>query len=157
MGKILRINQLDSLHALSESKKKIVLAGGFFDVLHPGHVIFLEEAKKAGDVLVVLLESDRKARQLKGPKRPVHDQKMRARVLSALRDVDYVVKLPFIESDRKYDEIIGQIKPHIIALTRGYGPDEYHKRTAKIIGAKIKYVTKMVGDHSTSRILGGKS
>lgn len=136
---------------------KIVLVGGCFDVLHPGHVIFLEKAKRAGDSLVVLLESDKKVRQLKGPGRPVHNQKMRSKMLSALRAVDRVISLPFIEKARQYDEIIAGIKPHVIALTTGYGGDRYHKRSAKLAGAKIKYVTKMIGNHSTSRILNGEA
>ena len=64
---------------------KIVLVGGCFDILHLGHVVFLEKAKKEGDVLVVLLESDEKVRFLKGKGRPVHTQSERAEILSALK------------------------------------------------------------------------
>lgn len=133
--------------------KKIVLVGGCFDVLHPGHVIFLEKAKKCGDKLVVLLESDEKVKKLKGIKRPVHNQDERARVLLALKSVDRVIKLPFIEDERQYDEIIQKIKPDIIAVTKGHPNVYYHIRAAKTVGAKIKYVTRIVGNHSTSRIL----
>lgn len=133
--------------------KKIVLVGGCFDVLHPGHVIFLEKAKKCGDKLVVLLESDEKVKKLKGVKRPVHNQKERARVLSALKSVDHVVLLPTIEKEKQYDEIVRKIKPDIIAAVKGDPNARYHLRSAKKVGAKIKYVTKIIGDHSTSRIL----
>lgn len=133
--------------------KTIVLVGGCFDVLHPGHVIFLEKAKKVGDVLVVLLESDERVRKLKGIKRPVHSQKERAEVLSALKSVDHVVSLPNIEREEQYDEIVGKIKPDIIAAVEGDPNVNYHKRSAKKVGAKIKYVTKMIDSYSTSRIL----
>jgi len=133
--------------------KKVVLVGGCFDVLHPGHVIFLEKAKKEGDKLVVLLESDERVKKLKGVKRPVHSQTERARVLSALKSVDHVILLPILNKEEEYDEIVQKIKPDIIAVTRGDPNTNYHKRSAKKVGAKIKYVTKIVGNHSTSRIL----
>lgn len=132
---------------------KTILVGGCFDVLHPGHVIFLEKAKKAGDILIVLLESDERVKKLKGIKRPVHTQKERARVLSALKSVDHIVSLPNIEREDQYNEIVRKIKPDIIAVTEGDPNALYHIRSAKKVGAKIKYVTKIIGNHSTSRIL----
>ncbi len=135
-------------------KKITVLAGGCFDVLHPGHIVFLEKAKKAGDYLVVLLESDKKIRKLKGKGRPVHSQKERAEILSALKSVDSVVCLPYMENDFKYDEIILKINPDIIAATHGDEEIEHKKRAAKKAGAKLIFVTKMIGHHSTSKILG---
>lgn len=133
--------------------KKIVLVGGCFDVLHPGHVIFLEKAKKEGDILVVLLESDQKVRQLKGISRPVHSQKERAKVLSALRFVDTVVMLPFMKKSLDYDDLISKIKPDVIAATFGENNAD-HQRVASKVGAKLKFVTKIIGNHSTSKILG---
>lgn len=142
-----------------DSLKKIpktVLVGGCFDVLHPGHVIFLEKAKKAGDRLIVLLESDEKIKKIKGSGRPIHTQKERAIVLKALKFVDSVVMLPFIDKDEDYDGIIKKIQPNIIAATKG-AADNYHKqRIARLIGAKLKYVTKVIGNHSTSQILNSR-
>lgn len=132
---------------------KVILVGGCFDILHPGHIVFLEKAKKLGSKLVVLLESDEKVKKLKGINRPVHSQKERAKILKALRSVDSVVCLPNIEDEREYAQIIKNIKPDIIAGTFGYGNVEHLKRCAKLVGAKLKYVTKIVGEHSTSRIL----
>lgn len=133
--------------------KKVVLVGGCFDVLHPGHVIFLEKAKKQGDLLVVLLESDQKAKKLKGIKRPVHNQKERAQVLLALKSVDKVIPLPFMTTEKEYDDLILKIKPDVICATKGHPSSSHYQRSAKLCGAKIKYVTKVVGNHSTSRIL----
>lgn len=122
-------------------------------MLHPGHVIFLQKAKKAGDILVILLESDEKVKQLKGANRPVHNQKMRAKVLASLTSVDLVVKLPFMEEDDQYDQLILKIKPDVIAATSGYPNINYHKRAADLVGVKLIYVTKIIGNHSTSKIL----
>ena len=137
--------------------KKIVLVGGCFDVLHPGHIIFLQKAKKAGDILIVLLESDQSVRKLKGGNRPFHSQSLRAQVLSALEAVDCIITLPGVTSEQTYDQVVDLIKPDIIAVTRGYANIDYHKRAAKMTGAKLKFVTNMIGNHSTSRILGYKN
>lgn len=134
-------------------KIKTVLVGGCFDILHPGHVIFLQKAKRLGDRLVVLLESDRKIKKLKGVNRPVHNQKERSLVLKALKFVDSIVLLDFIESDQEYDEIIKKIKPDIIATTLGDPDIFYKKRSAELVGAKLKYVTKRIKGHSTSKLV----
>lgn len=154
MAKIIGVNQI-SVYCknLRKSKKKIVLVGGCFDVLHPGHVGFLAKAKKIGDILIVLLESDQSVRALKGQDRPVHDQKMRAKVLSALAVVDCVLLLPAQTSEQIYDQVVDLIKPDIIAVTRGYANIKYHRRAADKIGAELKFVTGMIGNFSTSRIL----
>lgn len=132
---------------------KIVLVGGCFDVLHPGHVLFLEKAKKAGDFLIVLLESDEKIKQLKGQDRPFFNQIERAKVLQSIKYVDQVILLPSIKSDFEYEQIVKKLKPDIIAATKG-SPDNYHKeRIARSIGAEFKYVTKLIGDYSTTNIL----
>lgn len=130
-----------------------MLVGGCFDVLHPGHVVFLKEAKKAGNRLIVMLESDEKIKKIKGVNRPVHNQKERALVLKALKFVDTVILLPYMQTEEEYDALIQKINPDIIAATLG-DPENYHKvRSAKLTGARLKFVTKLIGNHSTSRIL----
>ncbi len=154
MGQIISIKNLKIIQKVKKSGKELVLFGCCFDVLHPCHVIFLEQAKAVGDILIVLLESDQKIKQLKGVNRPLHIQVERAKVLSALNSVDFIVTIPFMEEDKEYDEIIIKIKPDIIAVTQGYENIEHHKRSAKLVGAKLKFVTKIIGNYSTSRILG---
>lgn len=133
--------------------KKVVLVGGCFDVLHPGHIVFLQKAKRVGDFLVVLLESDKKIRKLKGQNRPFFNQKERAIVLKALKVVDQIILLPYLKNDAEYEAIIKKIKPDVIAATAG-AFDNYHKeKVAKIVGAELKYVTKIVGNYSTTNIL----
>ncbi len=153
-AKILPIKKAVEASSLLKTEGKIlVLAGGCFDVLHPGHIVFLEKAKRAGDYLLVLLESDQKIRQLKGKGRPVHTQKERAKILSALSPVDFIVCLPFMTTDSSYDELILKIKPDIIAATRGDKGIVHKKRTAKKAGAKLVFVTNAIGKYSTSKIL----
>ena len=134
-------------------RKKIVLVGGCFDVLHPGHIRFLEKAKKAGEYLIVLLESDKKIKELKGQDRPIHTQNERKLILKGLKSVDRVILLPYLKNDADYEVVIQQIKPDIIAATLGASDNYHKKRIAKATGAKLKYVTKMIGSYSTSNIL----
>lgn len=133
--------------------KSIVLVGGVFDILHVGHVRFLEKAKETGDNLFLLLESDESVRKLKGKGRPLNSQKNRAEVLKALRSIDYVVLLSGILKDKDYDRIVFQIKPNILATTKN-DPNKIHKvRQAKKIGAKAVYVIEKIKNKSTTEIL----
>lgn len=135
---------------IKEKGKKIVVAGGCFDILHVGHVRFLQNAKKQGDVLFVLLESDENVRKLKGKDRPINSQKDRAEILSSLKPVDYVILLNRMKSDKNYDKLIACLKPDILATTEN-DPGGIHKlRQAKIIGANVKEVTKRFEDKSTT-------
>ena len=75
---------------LRQAKKKTVFTNGCFDLLHPGHIDFLNRARQMGDVLIVGVNSDRSVRRLKGPLRPIMTQDERPRLLSGLCSVDYV-------------------------------------------------------------------
>lgn len=153
MNKILTIEQAAKVSELLRTKdKKLVLAGGCFDILHVGHIYFLQSAKKQGDTLFVLLESDQKIRQLKGPNRPVNTQQDRATVLASLKDVDFIIPLPHLASDSAYDEMISRLKPAIIATTKG-DPYKMHKdRQAKQIGSQVVDVTEPLMNQSTTRL-----
>lgn len=154
MRNIIKLKEATSLsRILKKQGKKIVLVGGCFDILHTGHIIFLEKAKIAGDILIVLLESDQKVKKTKGGERPINTQKTRAKILSSLRFIDYVISLPFMEDEKDYDKLIIEIKPDIIATTRGDVNIEHKKRTAKKVRATLKYVTGIVKDQSTSNLL----
>lgn len=150
-AKVLTISQLNTLKYLTKGKRR-VLAGGCFDILHPGHAIFLEKAKREGDLLIVLLESDEKIRILKGDIRPMHSQVDRAKVLSDVKFVDFIILLPYFKTESDYDRVVKKINPKVIAVTYGIN-DGHHKRAAKLCGASLKYVTKMIGDYSTSKII----
>ena len=136
-----------------KSKDKIVLVGGCFDILHLGHVIFLEKAKRLGDKLVVLLESDENIKKNKGNNRPVNNQENRAKMLMSLKAVSKVIKLPEMKTDEEYLALIKKIKPSVIAITGGDKRIFQKKEQAKMVGAKLVKVIKQIPYQSTSRIV----
>jgi D-glycero-beta-D-manno-heptose 1-phosphate adenylyltransferase len=89
---------------------KLVFTNGCFDIIHPGHVDYLERARGMGSCLVVGLNSDASVRRLKGALRPVNDQRSRARVLAALACVDFVV---IFEEDTPL-ELISKVRPDVL-------------------------------------------
>src|SRR3989338_1621862 len=92
--KIKTLNQLIKIvNKLKKQNKKIVTTNGVFDILHLGHVKYLEEAKRLGDVLIVGVNTDSSVKQIKGNKRPINDEKSRVGVLAGLESVDYVFLL----------------------------------------------------------------
>ena len=98
------------IEGLKREGKRIVFTNGCFDLLHAGHVTYLEEAREFGDVLVVGVNSDSSVRRIKGPRRPIVPLEQRMAVLAALEAVDYVV--PF-EEDTPY-ELIALLRPHTL-------------------------------------------
>lgn len=151
ISNILDIEQaIEVSNQLKNKRKSIVLVGGCFDILHTGHVRFLQSAKKEGDVLFVLLESDENVRKLKGKDRPINSQKDRSEILSSLKPVDYVILLSHMKSDRDYDKLITCLKPDILATTEN-DPDKKHKqRQSDITGANVKEVVKRFENKSTT-------
>lgn len=101
---------------LRGESKKIVLATGFFDLLHSEHINFLQKAKSAGDVLIVAVESDLRAKEAKGEGRPIETQSLRCKKVSQY--VDYVIALPddFNNFDA-YESLMAAIKPSIYAVS----------------------------------------
>jgi rfaE bifunctional protein nucleotidyltransferase chain/domain len=95
---------------LKSQGKRIVFTNGCFDILHAGHVDYLEKAKSFGDVLIVGMNSDSSIKRIKGEKRPIVPESYRARVLVGLRAVDYV----FIFSDDTPYEVIKVVRPHVL-------------------------------------------
>lgn len=154
MKKLLTIQEaIKKSNELKRRDKKIILAGGVFDILHIGHIRFLSEAKKNGDTLFVILESDEAVRKYKGEKRPINTENDRAEILSSLEMVDYVIILPGLFKDSDYDDLISNIKPDILATTAGDLKIEHKKRQAEKIGARVIEVIGRVKDKSTSNIV----
>ncbi len=131
--------------------KTIVLVGGCFDLIHFGHLKFLEAAKKQGDYLIVALESDEFIKKNKR-KIPVHQQSERAEILSSLNMIDLVVLLPLFRSNDEYFELVKTISPSIIAVTEGDAQLENKRKQALEIGAKVKEVVTNIRGFSTRNI-----
>lgn len=154
-NKIISFDQLDSLKEKTKGKK-VVLVGGSFDIMHYGHISFLKNAKKEGDVLIVALESDEFSKKKK-KKVPVHNQNQRADILASLIPVDFVLLLPFFTADSEYSDLVKSIRPAVIAVTEGDTMIEKKQEQAQVIGAKVKVVTQHLTKFSSSNIVSYES
>lgn len=130
---------------LKKRGKKVVFTNGCFDILHVGHVKYLEEAKSYGDILILGLNSDASVRRLKGESRPVNSEEDRAYILASLEAVDYVVKF---YDDTPY-ELIKTVKPHI--LVKG-GDYEGKEVVGQDIADELRLVA-FVDGKSTTKII----
>lgn len=154
MSKIINISRaVEISKKLKEQNKTIVLVGGCFDILHIGHIEFLKQAKRKEDFLFVLLESDEAIRKLKGVNRPINTQEDRARVLSALEAVDYIIAIPLFETSKKYDDLIKKIKPDTIAMTEGDPYKRHKERQARLIQARAINVIRKISNKSTTSLI----
>ncbi len=115
------------------NNKKIIFTNGCFDILHVGHVKYLESAKSFGDVLIVGLNSDASVKRLKGQSRPINEQGDRAYILAALESVDYVV---LFDDDTPY-ELIRLIKPDVLVKGGDY-------KDKKVIGTEFANELRLV-------------
>lgn len=125
--------------------KKVVFTNGCFDILHVGHVKYLQEAKSFGDVLILGLNADSSVRKLKGESRPINTQDDRAYILASLESVDYVV---IFEEETPY-ELIKLIKPHV--LVKG-GDYEGKEVVGQDIANELKLVQFVDGKSTTNTI-----
>ena len=150
MGQLLRrenvANFVDKLH---KSGKTVVATNGCFDILHVGHVRYLEETKKFGDVLIVALNSDKSVKRLKGEGRPINNENDRAEVLNGLKSVDYVV---LFDEDSPAD-LLAEIKPDVHTKGADYTVETLPE--AKIImenGGRLEFIQFVPGKSTTSTI-----
>jgi len=121
MAAILSLADLhDELSRLRQDGKRAVFTNGCFDLLHPGHVSYLTQARSLGDALIVALNSDRAVRELKGPGRPILKEQERAQVIGALGCVDYVI----IFDDVSPLATISALRPDILVKGGDWNLDE---------------------------------
>ncbi len=149
-SKIVSRDQLrERLAGHKQRGQRVVLANGCFDALHVGHVRYLDGAKKEGDVLAVGVNADSGARELKGPGRPILDERARAQLVAALRAVDYVV----IFDEPNVEALLEFLRPDVHAKGTDYSADTVPERaTAARLGIRVA----IVGDpkeHSTRKFL----
>ncbi|SRR6266487_399648 len=129
--------------------KKLVFTNGCFDILHIGHIKYLEEAKSLGDILIVGVNSDRSARILKGPGRPIITDHKRAKIISSIYCVDYVV----IFDELTPIQLISELKPNIHVKGGNYkvkSLPEYETLTA--YGGEVRTLCYMEGQSSSNII-----
>ena len=128
---------------------RVVFTNGVFDLLHPGHIDVLAEARALGDVLVVGLNSDASVHRLKGPERPVRSEAERAYVLAALRDVDAVVMF----SEDTPEALIRHLRPDVLVKGGDYTPDTVIGRDdVESWGGRVVIVPLRPGQSTTSII-----
>jgi rfaE bifunctional protein nucleotidyltransferase chain/domain len=139
----------DVLDEHRRTRRKIVFANGVFDLLHVGHVRYLQAARAEGDLLVVGINSDASTRQLKGKGRPVLTERARATLVAAIAAVDYVVI--FDELDVK--TLLREIQPDVHAKGTDYTADTVPERDlARLLGIRVAIVGDPK-DHSTRDLL----
>lgn len=148
-AKILSLDTLlPRVRELKKEDRTIVTTNGTFDILHAGHVLFLNASKQLGDILIVGVNSDRSVRSYKGPGRPIQSEVLRLRALSGLASVDYLfpfdeeVPMPWLE----------QIRPDIHTNSAEYGDDPIERETVERYGGKIRPIPLVEGV-STTRII----
>src|SRR5438105_14222599 len=150
--KIVDLEELsDRSEKLRSAGKKLVATNGCFDLLHVGHVRYLQRARALGDLLAVGLNGDRSVRELKGSGRPITAESDRAEILAALECVDLITIFPQIRAT----EFIAAVKPAIYVKGGDYSSetlDEEERAVLKEIGADIRLIPFETG-YSTSRLI----
>ena len=135
----------DALHAAG---KKLVFTNGCFDIMHTGHVTYLQFAREQGDTLCVGLNSDDSVRNNKGELRPIVDEANRAAVLGALRCVDYVV----IFNEKEPKDLIAQILPDVLVKGKDWAHYVSGREIVEANGGKV-VLADMVAGLSTTNII----
>jgi rfaE bifunctional protein nucleotidyltransferase chain/domain len=145
MGRVLSAKEIQkSLESARQNGQKIVFTNGCFDLLHIGHVRYLQEAKALGDVLVVGVNSDSSVKRLKGPTRPVQSESDRAEILAALEAVNFTV----LFTEDTPENLIHQVRPDILVKGGDW-------KIEQIVGAE--FVIKNGGQVMSLQFIDGKS
>src|SRR2546427_6703541 len=146
------VERRDWLAVVEAAKRRggrIVLANGCFDVLHVGHIRFLEAAKTLGDLLIVGVNSDEQTRRLKGDGRPLVSQDQRAQIISALEAVDFVT----IFDEPTVEQLLLALKPDVHAKGTDYTEDTVPERNVvRSFGGRVAIVGDPK-DHSSSQMI----
>jgi len=129
--------------------RRIVFANGCFDMLHVGHIRYLEGACREGDVLVVGVNADSSVCNLKGPGRPILDENARAQLVAALRCVDYVI----LFAEPNVESLLEELRPHVHAKGTDYTAETVPERAVtERLGIRVAIVGDPK-DHSTRELL----
>lgn len=134
---------------LDQAGKRLVFTNGCFDLLHVGHVRYLQAARKLGDALLVAVNSDDSVRRLKGPTRPINPAPERAEILAALACVDRVL----VFEETRVDRLIREIRPHCYAKGGDYTVDTLdpgERAALEEVGAEICLLALVPGKSTTN-------
>ena len=148
---ILNYRPGQSLHLELGGSSRSVLVGGCFDVLHYGHLRFLQQARLLGSDLYIALEPD-KSIYTKKQRHAFHSQQQRAEILDALDVVTAVIKLPRLTHDEEYMTLVYSIKPAVIAITKGDPYAQEKSKQCSKIGADLVEISFEDG-FSTTELL----
>ena len=150
MGQIVQRNEIPALlKKLREDNKTIVTTNGCFDILHVGHVRYLQKTKTFADVMIVCLNSDISVKKIKGPDRPINNENDRAEILCALSCVDYVVM--FDESSP--ENLLCEIKPDVHTKGADYTIETLPEAKSIIAnGGRVEFITFVEGKSTTNVI-----
>jgi D-beta-D-heptose 7-phosphate kinase/D-beta-D-heptose 1-phosphate adenosyltransferase len=150
--KIVQLDELEKIVKKAKSQgKRIVWTNGCFDLLHAGHVIYLEKARALGDMLIVGLNSDASVKKWKSPDRPLVSQFYRARVVAALDCVDYII----IFDDSSPVKLLERLQPDIFTKGDDYNVetmDQDERRAVESYGGEFRFLSGVPG-MSTSALL----
>jgi cytidyltransferase-like protein len=137
---------------LTNAHKTIVLATGFFDLLHTEHITFLQRAKAAGDVLIVAVESDARARSVKGEGRPVEPQAIRCQKVGEY--ADYVIGLSDdFDNPAAYESLMSAVRPSIYAVSSHTSYQDLKNQLTQKYGGKLVVVHEFNANISTTQII----
>lgn len=135
---------------------RLVFTNGVFDLLHVGHVRYLQQARELGDALIVAVNGDSSVRALKGPTRPINSEHDRAEVLAALECVDFVTIFPAV----RVTDLVAAIKPHIYVKGGDYTLDSLdpgERAALEAAGSQIRLLPLVPGKSTTAIIEKWKS
>jgi len=153
-NKIINYSQLSKIYNnFKKDNKTTVLVTGVFDLLHQGHIQFLQKAKKHGDLLLVGLESDERVMQMKGIDRPVENINERMNKVAKLNYVDFVFALPVNFDNMERERFIAVLKPDIFAVS---SHTQYLAKKRDIMnkyGGKVVIVMQKDDRFSTTQII----
>ena len=138
---------------LKEKNKKIVFTAGSWDLIHAGQCRYIEKAREYGDILVVGVSSNNAIKQVKGPNKPILDEKIRAEMVSYLRSVDFVTILP----EPSCQPSLGLLRPDVFVTVKEEWTDDYKNsreyKTVSKYGGEVVVVDRQSTAISTTQIL----
>ena len=150
MGKVVKQDEIVNIVSSGQNAgKSFVLTNGCFDILHVGHVRYLQKSKEYADFLIVLVNSDKSVKELKGDSRPINNQNDRAEILASLNCVDYVV----IFEEKSPASLLDKIKPNVYTKGADYTLETLPEKDIVLKNKiKVEFIEFVQGKSTTKLI-----